>query len=188
MFNHRNEIVNFVYSILEKFVENGATEREFVHTLKPYIFQKNQELAKYFKKLSISDERLERLFYSYYNLYYNSKHAKFQIENSTSRPLWQYIQLQKSVKNKKHSIYADKVFRYDDLIWDKIYPPNGPECGCYVDALNEKEVKQRELQLYDGKDFEITVSKEWQFNPGKVSVRDYGKKMVSKIIIINNIK
>lgn len=50
----------------------------------------------------------------------------------TSFPYLHYIQIQRRTKRHDHARFHDKIWRVDDPIWLKIYPPNGYFCGCIV--------------------------------------------------------
>ena len=41
----------------------------------------------------------------------------------------------------------DKMFRFDDRIWDACYPPNGFNRRGMVKALTEEDFKEQKLQL-----------------------------------------
>ena len=41
------------------------------------------------------------------------------------------------------------VYRYDDPFWKSFYPPNGWRCRCRVNALSERNVKQKQIIPYN---------------------------------------
>ncbi len=47
-------------------------------------------------------------------------------------PYLQYIQIDRPSKRHDHARYHDQIWRVDDPIWQRIYPPNGYFCGCIV--------------------------------------------------------
>lgn len=47
-------------------------------------------------------------------------------------PYLQYIQIDRPTKRHDHTRFHDKIWRVDDPIWLRIYPPNGFFCGCHV--------------------------------------------------------
>lgn len=47
-------------------------------------------------------------------------------------PYLHYIQIQRPTKRHDHARFHDKIWRVDDPVWLKIYPPNGYFCGCVV--------------------------------------------------------
>ncbi|QFQ88259.1 hypothetical protein F8A10_12135 [Paracoccus kondratievae] len=50
----------------------------------------------------------------------------------TAFPYLHYIQIQRPTKRHDHARFHDRIWRVDDPIWLKIYPPNGYFCGCVV--------------------------------------------------------
>lgn len=116
-----------------------------------------------------SPARLRTIFQTNSNVAYNSGRYKFQIQNAASRPYWLYNQLERKRKRKAHAVYAGKVFMYDDPIWNKIYPPNGWLCGCFVTALIKEEVEARGLKVWKGSDVRVDVEEGWDYNPGKAA-------------------
>ncbi len=114
-----------------------------------------------------SPRRLQTIFQTNSNVAYNSGRYKFQIQNAVNRPYWLYNQLERKHKRKAHAVYANKVFMFDDPIWNIIYPPNRWGCGCYVIALTKEEVEARGLKVCKGSDERIDVAEGWDYNPGK---------------------
>lgn len=72
------------------------------------------------------------------------------------RPFWRYIhgyERTPEVPRDEHLALDGKVFRADDPIWDKIYPPNGWNCSCGVEPLDDEELaewRQRQRQRDQG--------------------------------------
>ena len=133
-----------------------------------------------------SPKRLETIFQTNSNVAYNAGRYKFQMQNAASRPYWMYMQLERKHKRKAHAFYANKVFMWDDPIWDKIYPPNGFNCGCYVIALSKEEFESRGLKLSQGSDVRVDVAEGWDYNPGKSYYNPpadgYDKNLYAKFI------
>lgn len=47
-------------------------------------------------------------------------------------PYLHYIQIERPNKRHDHAKFHDKIWRVDDPVWLRIYPPNGYFCGCTV--------------------------------------------------------
>lgn len=59
------------------------------------------------------------------------------------RPYWKYIhgyERTPDVPRDLHLALDGKIFRADDPVWDKIYPPNGWGCSCGVEPLTAEEL------------------------------------------------
>ncbi len=118
-----------------------------------------------------SPRRLKTIFNVNSAVANNAGRYKFYMQNAASRPYWLYVQIDRLTKRKSHEPFNGKVFRYDDPIWDIIYPPNGWNCSCYIIALTEEEMKMRGLKLSKGKSLQKYIKQdipeEWQYNPAK---------------------
>ncbi len=118
-----------------------------------------------------SPKRLKTIYQVNANVAYNAGNYNADIQNVNSRPYWQYKQLDRETKRKSHMPFADKIFLWNDPIWDIIYPPSDWLCGCYINPLTEAEVKGRGLKISNGNDFiklaQKNIPAEWQYNPAK---------------------
>jgi hypothetical protein len=86
-------------------------------------------------------------------------------------PSWKYSQIERSTKRHDHSLLNNKVFRHDDPIWKKIYPPSGFGCKCSVIPIKENSNLQDGSQyldeLNDSKDFQMTPLDAWKVDTTK---------------------
>ena len=56
----------------------------------------------------------------------------------TAFPYLHYIQIERPTKRHDHARFHDQIWRVDDPIWLRIYPPNGYFCGCTVIQRTER--------------------------------------------------
>lgn len=84
---------------------------------------------------------------------------------ATSRPYWQYVAIMDSRTRPSHAALNGMVFRHDDPIWGRIYPPNGFNCRCRVRALSLAALERAGLKvsssegMYDQRMVEAGVDK-----------------------------
>lgn len=67
-----------------------------------------------------------------------------------------------------HLALDNKIFKADDEIWDKIYPPNGYNCRCQVIPLTSEKAK--ELGISNSKDYnspKFAPDDGWNYHSGK---------------------
>ena len=91
----------------------------------------------------------------------------------TKNIYWQYKQFQRKTKRHDHEKWHNKVFRYDDPIWNSIYPPSAFNCACHVVELDEELVKQNGLKVDSGSNYKPVNDEE---NPIQITskyVPDY---------------
>ncbi|WP_347253463.1 phage minor head protein [Leminorella grimontii] len=77
------------------------------------------------------------------------------VANAKNRPYWRYVAVMDAKTRPSHAKLHNKVFHYLDPIWQFIFPPNGFNCRCRVEALTEAEVKALGLVI-SKTDSEIT--------------------------------
>jgi len=178
------DILQTIKDEVDKIFSEGITYEQFKKDLEPMLKQlgwwgkvKASDVPGYNPSSGIdpdkivelgSPRRLITIYQTNANVAYSAGRYKMMIANASQRPYWQYKQIDRKTKRKSHSYYADKVFRYDDPIWDIIYPPSDWNCGCYVIPLTASELEARGLEVSKGSDFQTkNIPPEWQYNPGK---------------------
>lgn len=57
-------------------------------------------------------------------------------------PAYKYKTREDSHVRQEHVILNNAVYRSDDIIWKKIYPPNGWNCRCYINYLSAEDIKE----------------------------------------------
>lgn len=65
-----------------------------------------------------------------------------------ARPWWRYRHSGKRDFRPQHKAWDGLVLRHDDEFWQTHFPPNGWGCGCYVQAVRERD---REAAVEEGK-------------------------------------
>ena len=93
-----------------------------------------------------------------------------QVETAAARPYWRYSAILDGSTRPSHRELDGKVFRADDPIWDRIYPPNGFGCRCRVRAISEREARREGVEVLSGQAGlgGFTLDPGWAYNPGKV--------------------
>jgi SPP1 gp7 family putative phage head morphogenesis protein len=84
---------------------------------------------------------------------YARERRKSFLENIDNRPYWQWVAVVDPSTRPAHIELHEKVFRYDDSIWEKYWPPIDKTCRCRVRALSERDMEKRGLILSDGQKF-----------------------------------
>ncbi len=102
--------------------------------------------------------------------------------NVDSKPYWVY-KCEKLPKSRdEHLKMHDRIYRYDNPIWNYMYPPNGFNCKCSVRAMSSKDVQLNGLPICDdeiltkeengvflnGVEIDgkiVTAKKGWNYNP-----------------------
>lgn len=138
---------------IDKALAMGTTEREFKKNLAPVL----QKLGWWGKQINIdsngeakevqlgSPRRLSTIYRTNLATAYQAGRYQQQLASSETHPYWQYVATMDSQTRTAHAALHLRVFRYDDPIWQKLYPPNGWGCRCRVRALTRAQVEREGL-------------------------------------------
>lgn len=149
------DVLTLIQTELKSALTDGISGRDFINSLAPKLKSKG-----WWGKKLIPDGhggfdliqegsawRLNTIYKTNMSTAYMSGRYKAMLENSDHRPYWQYIAIDDGRTRESHRALDGKVFRYDDPIWDTLYPPNGWGCRCRVRALTEKQLQQKGLSV-----------------------------------------
>ncbi len=116
-----------------------------------------------------SPYRLKNIYTTNLNVAYSRGNYQGMIANAVNRPYWMYEAVMDKNTRPNHAKLNGKVFRFDDPIWEKHYPPNGWGCRCSVRALDDDDLNEMSLKVSSGTDFDnvIKIDRGWDYNPGK---------------------
>lgn len=120
--------------------------------------------------------------------------------NKARRPFLRYSQIQRPTKRDTHMRWHGLIRPVDDPIWNRIYPPNGWNCGCIVQQLTRAEAERRGItddreaqaitrnvrQFQNKRTGEILsvtrgVDPSFDFNIGKEHMRGLAKNLESTL-------
>lgn len=191
----KRDILSDIRNELQKAVDNGLTFQQFKENLKPTLKAKGwwgkvkakdapsdfplPENVDPEKEIQLgSPWRLKTIYRTNIDVAYASGHYKAMMDNIKDRPYWMYNAVLDSRTRPSHRALHGKVFRADDPIWDKIYPPNDWNCRCSVIPLDDNDLEEmkvtqpsrlqaaeRELLIK-----KINPGKGWDYNPGKAAL------------------
>lgn len=97
--------------------------------------------------MQLGPYRLRTIYETNMQTVYNVGRYKQQRENSDARPFWQYTAVLDERTRPAHAALSGVVFRHDDPIWDRIYPPNGFNCRCRVRTLSQFRLDKEGLKV-----------------------------------------
>lgn len=141
---------------VDKALAQGLTERMFQRDMEPLLRARGwwgrQEMVDpttgEARKVSLgSAYRLNTIYRANLQSAYMVGRYRSQAANMATRPFWQYVAVMDGRTRPGHAALHGRVFRADDPIWGRVYPPNGFRCRCRVRALTLAEVERRGLQV-----------------------------------------
>lgn len=166
------------------------------------------------KKVELgTPRRIKKIFSCNMNSAYAVGRYKEQMEDVDFAPYFQYQCILDNRTRPEHKALHGKVFRYDDPIWQSIYPPNGWNCRCFVKSLSDRDLARKGLKVesseghlreistivggeektitaYDfsvnGKDYTLKPDAGWDTNLGMHLDETLNKTLDEKISKINS--
>ena len=153
------DVLSTLRGAVDAALAGGLTRREFVRQLEPQL----RALGWWGRQVvpvpapdGAEDEvqlgsprRLKTIYDTNMRVAYNAGRYRAHEENADSRPYWQYQSLDDARVRPSHRAMSGRVYRHDDPIWATHYPPNGFNCRCSVRALTERQVRSRNIAVYE---------------------------------------
>lgn len=124
-----------------------------------------------------SPARLETIYDTNLRTAYAAGNYTYDWANADNMPYWMYSAVMDSNTRPEHAALDGKVFRADDPLWDKYYPPNDWGCRCTTVPLDEEQVKAMGLRAESSAEPSEALKtalddaeppEEWAFNPGNI--------------------
>lgn len=94
-----------------------------------------------------TSRRIKTIFRCNMSSAYSVGRYKQQLEDADVAPYFQYCAVMDGRTRPAHQAMNGKIFRYDDPIWNTMYPPNGWNCRCTVVSLTPGMVKRKGLTV-----------------------------------------
>jgi len=121
-----------------------------------------------------SDRRLRTIFQTNVQVSYMAGRYARQIDNAKNQPWWRYTAVMDGRTRPAHAALNGRVWRYDDPVWDIIYPPNGWGCRCRVTALSDSDMSNLGVQPETGA---TVITREASLGAGGEIVKVQGIKV-----------
>ena len=149
------DVLETLRQATEDAVQSGMLERDFIKQLEPTLralgWWGKQEMTDDLGRKTVvqlgSPRRLRTILRTNKITAYHAGRYAEQIANSDEQPYWQYVAVQDSRTRPSHMALHGKVYRFDDPIWDTLYPPNGWGCRCRVRALSDFQLNNLGLSV-----------------------------------------
>jgi SPP1 gp7 family putative phage head morphogenesis protein len=119
-----------VLESLTRAVKAGTTFSEWQETLTP-------------QALALGKGHLDNVFRTAVQTHYNIGRYQQQAENKSHRPYIMYDAINDGRTRPHHRALDNFIADIDDVVWDKIYPPNGFRCRCSTISLTEAQARKR---------------------------------------------
>lgn len=174
----RLDTLQTIRGALDKALAEGKTERWFQKTLTPVLQEAGwwgkEEVEVQPGQTRVvqlgSHQRLQLIFRQNMQSAYMAGRWAEIVRNADHRPYLQYIAVMDSKTRPSHAAMHRRVFRWDDPIWQWLWPPNGWGCRCRVRALSEAALKRLGLKVEssDGKLRQKTMTAGVDYTTGEM--------------------
>jgi len=174
------DVLTDIQTSLTRTLTEGGTFRQFQDELEPLLQRKG-----WLGRGLVADEdgvlmgkklmpyRLETIFITNIQSAYAAGRWQQQMRNVADRPYWEYNAVMDNRTRPTHAALNGRVFRWDDPIWQTIYPPNGYNCRCWVRALTEAQMKNHPLGVETSDDRLVTVQQPYGMDGEMRPVKAY---------------
>lgn len=190
----RADVLADIHGSLRKAaLEGGQTYEAWLKTVRPMLAQKgwlgryphDPETGEIVRGKGLTPWRLETVFRTNLQTAYMSGRYKSQLENADRRGNWQYVSILDNRTRPAHRALNNRVFRYDDPVWEAFYPPLGYNCRCRVRALSDDELETGNLDLSQGEGQMETVTRDLGPRGGKVDVIGYRDPATKELFTVD---
>ncbi|EIE50054.1 F protein [Citreicella sp. 357] len=159
----RDDVLETIRAQFDRSLSEGRTLAQFQADLKPELVKAgwwgralmDDPLTGETQEVQLgSMRRLRTIFDTNMRTAHAAGHWARIERTKKAFPYLHYIQIERPSKRHDHERYHDKIWRVDDPIWRRIYPPNGYFCGCTVIQRTEGWMKRNGRSVSDPIDLE----------------------------------
>lgn len=173
------QVLDDIRAALDEALASGQTYDQFKAGLVPRLqaagwwgrWPTDPETGEILPGKGITPRRLETIFRTNVQGAYMAGRYKGMVEASDSHPYWMYVAVMDGRTRPAHQRLNGRVFRWDDPVWDVIYPPNGYNCRCRVRALSAGDLRRKGLALSESAGLIDTVNVDLGKRGGVIPVR-----------------
>lgn len=144
----RLDIAQDLVNGLREGLASGQTPAWFVKNLEPVLRKKgwwgaeeniDTDTGEITTRQLGNPARLNTIYRTNTQAAYMSARHESMLANAENRPYWRYVAVMDAKTRPSHARLHNRVFHYLDPIWRFIFPPNGFNCRCRVEALTYAE-------------------------------------------------
>lgn len=184
------DVLSDIHNGLTRSLTEGATFRQFQDELEPLLQRKG-----WLGRGLVADEdgvlqgkklmpyRLDTIFRTNIQSAYAAGRYQQQMSNVADRPYWQYNAVMDNRTRPTHAALNGRIFRWDDPIWQTIYPPNGYNCRCWVRALTEAQMTNHPVGVETSDGRLVTVQQPYGLDGEMRPVKAYRDPETGQMLV-----
>lgn len=151
----RDDVSQAIREEMQRALEEGRTLKQFQDELAPKLQQLGwwgrQEMTDPLTGEAVevklgSMRRLKVIFDTNMRTAHAAGHWASIQRTAKAFPYLEYVQIDRPTKRHEHARFHGHIWRVDDPVWLRIYPPNGWFCGCHVIQRTEGWMKRHGRQ------------------------------------------
>lgn len=182
------DVLQDIRSAVDAALAKGETYANFEQQLKPVLQAKgwwgrNAQIDTDTGEMAgkaLTAWRLKTIFQTNLQTAYQAGRYQAFMGNIADRPYWMYVAVMDRRTRPQHAALNGLVFRSDDPFWDSFYPPNGFNCRCRVRALDDDNLRERDLALSSSKgklsEIQVPTSRRADAPPATVARYEYAPR------------
>jgi SPP1 gp7 family putative phage head morphogenesis protein len=163
------DVLADIRSELQKSLETGQTFHDFKRELLPVLERKGWLGKGLIADLDtgelqgkrLTPRRLDTIFKTNMQSAYMAGRYQQQMDNVDERPYWERVGIMDTRTRPSHAALNGFIARYDDPIWQSIYPPDGYGCRCRVRTRSAADVERLDLMVQSTEGRRVDVQQEY---------------------------
>ncbi len=164
----KQDVLQDIRDALSESLREGKTFDQFKRQLTPVLEQKgwigNGLVADedgVLQGKQLTPRRLKTIFETNMQVAYNAGRYEEQMANAEFRPIWERIAIMDTRTRPRHAALNGFTARYDDPVWQFMYPPDGYRCRCRVRARTEADAERLGLKVESSEGRIENVQQAW---------------------------
>lgn len=166
----KQDVLEDIHQSLQVHLENGGTLRDFERQVTPGLIRKGW-LADNARLLADEDgvlegkqltpRRLKTIFETNMQASYGAGRYAEQMANAEFRPIWERVAVMDMNTRPRHAALHGFTARYDDPVWQFMYPPDGYHCRCRIRARTQADAERLGMNVKSWEQDIVTVQQAW---------------------------
>lgn len=190
-------LLNDVYQSLERAIEEGQSYEEWREKIlnklertwigktygelwdemSPEERAKHKSPTKSERERVIKESRLKTIFRTNMFSAYQAGRYRQMSDDVENYPYWRYVTMDDDAVRPAHAKMHGVIFRHDNPFWQTHFPPNGYNCRCEVEALDDFDIEAQGLTVEtDPTPYTDCVDEGWDYNGGDVELAQHAIK------------
>lgn len=166
----KQDILEDVRQALQTHIDGGGTLRDFERQLTPVLTRKGWLADKarlvadedgVLEGKQLTPRRLRTIFETNMQAAYGAGRYTEQMANAQFRPIWERVAVMDTRTRPRHAALNGFTARYDDPVWQFMYPPDGYHCRCRVRTRTEADAERLGIEVKSWADNIVTVQQAW---------------------------